>query len=248
MATKTLNAHVDYFGLVESSGGALKITDSAENKTNTSVSGANLYGDITVVDTFGETAAPTANYELTDNLTDATMPEMGAVVSVDGLAKPFVLGGLSINTSTGAAPTVSASGQMVQAGATQLRKYTLPGINLTPRHRAQDFMNLCTIKKGTTAADEKEDYGLESVSANFPIEITTAAPGGEVVAYDLHGGMATCDFTMNWYADTAPVVELTDAATELGAAISPVSKSTPRDGYTQYTWQVSFPLVGEEVA
>jgi hypothetical protein len=109
-------------------------------------------------------------------------------------------------------------------------------------------MNLCTIKKGTTAADEKEDYGLESVSANFPIEITTAAPGGEVVAYDLHGGMATCDFTMNWYADTAPVVELTDAATELGAAISPVSKSTPRDGYTQYTWQVSFPLVGEEVA
>jgi hypothetical protein len=109
-------------------------------------------------------------------------------------------------------------------------------------------MGLCTIKKGEKAADEKEDYGLESVSANFPIEITTAAPQGEVVAYDLHGGMATCDFTMNWYADTAPVVALTDAATALGAAIAPISKSTPRDGYTQYTWQVSFPLVGEEVA
>lgn len=248
MATKTLNAHVDYFELVKSSGGALKITDSAENKSNTSVSGANLYGDIIVVDTFGETAAPTANYELVDNLTDATMPEMGAVVSVEGLAKPFVLGGLSINTSTGSAPTVSASGQMVQAGATQLRKYKLPGINLTPRHRAQDFMGLCTIKKGATAADDKEDYGLESVSANFPIEITTAAPQGEVVSYDLHGGMATCDFTMNWYADTAPVVELTDAATDLGAAITPISMTSPRDGYTQYTWQVSFPLVGEEVA
>lgn len=248
MATKTMNAHVDYFGLVESSGGALKITDSAENKSNTSVSGANLYGDITVVDTFGETAAPTANYELVDNLTDATMPVMGAVKSVQGLSKPFVLGGLSINTSTGAAPAVSASGQMVQADATQLRKYTLPGINLTPRHRAQDFMGLCTIKKGTTAADDKEDYGLESVSANFPIEITTAAPQGEVVSYDLHGGMATCDFTMNWYADTAPTVELTAAATDLGAAISPISMTSPRDGYTQYAWQVSFPLVGEEVA
>jgi hypothetical protein len=71
------------------------------------------------------------------------------------------LGGLSINTSTGSAPTVSASGQMVQTGAKQLRKYTLPGINLTPRHRAQDFMNLCSIKKGATAADDKEDYGLD---------------------------------------------------------------------------------------
>ena len=248
MATKTLNAHVDYFGLVQSSGGALKITDSAENKSNTSVSGANLYGDITVVDTFGETAAPTANYELVDNLTEATMPVMGAVKTVEGLAKPFVLGGLSINTSTGAAPVFSASGQMVQAGAKQLRKYPLPGINLTPRHRAQDFLNLCAIKKGSAAADEKEDYGLESVNANFPIEITTASPQGEVVAYDLHGGMATCDFTMNWYADTAPTVELTSTATALGAAITPITKTTPRDGYTQYTWQVSFPLVGEEVS
>ena len=74
-------------------------------------------------------------------------------------------------------------------------------------------------------------------------------PNGEVAAYDLHGGMATCDFTMNWYADAAPTVELTNAANTLGAAISsPVTKSTPRDGYTQYTWQVSFPLTGVEVA
>lgn len=249
MATKTLNAHVDYFGLVKSSNGALKIVDSAENRAKTSVSGANLYGDITVVDSFGETAAPTANYELVDNLTDATMPNMGTVVTVDGLSKPFVLGGLTINTATGSAPAVSASGQMVQTGAKQLRKYVLPGINLTPRHRAQDFMGLCSIKKGSEAADDKEDYGLESVNASFPIEITTAVPQGEVVAYDLHGGMATCVFTMNWYADTAPVVELSKTATDLEATISsPVTKSTPRNGYTQYTWTVSFPFVGEEVA
>jgi hypothetical protein len=110
-------------------------------------------------------------------------------------------------------------------------------------------MGQCSIKKGSAAADDKEDYGLESVNASFPIEITTAVPQGEVVAYDLHGGMATCVFTMNWYADTAPVVELSETATALEATISsPVTKSTPRNGYTQYTWTVSFPFVGEEVA
>lgn len=249
MATTTLNAHVDYFGLVESSSGALKIVDSAENKAKTSVSGANLYGDITVVDAFGETAAPTANYELVDALTDATMPEMGSVITVADLAKPVVLGGLAINTATGSAPTLAASGQMVQTGATQLRRYVLPGFSLTPRHRAQDFLGLCNILKGSAAADPVEDYGLDSVNASFPIEITTAVPNGEVANYDLHGGMATCDFTMNWYASTAPTIALTDAATALGAAISsPVTKTTPRDGYTQYTWQVSFPMTGEEVA
>lgn len=248
MATRTLNAHIDYFGLVESSGGALKIIDSAENKNKTAVSGANLYGDITVVDAYGETAAPSANYELVGNLTEATMPNMGSIVTGEGLDKPVVLGGITISTATGSAPTFAASGQMVQTGAKQLRKYELPGFSLSPRHRAQDFLGFCTIKKGTAAADPVEDYGLTSVNATFPIEITTSMPNGVVASYDLHGGMATCDYSMNWYADTAPTVELSAAATALGAAISsPVTKATPRDGYTQYTWQVSFPMQGEEV-
>ena len=59
--------------------------------------------------------------------------------------------------------------------------------------------------------------------------------------------MATCSYTMNWYASTAPTVALTDAATTLGATISsPVEKSCPEGGYTQYTWTVSFPMKGEE--
>jgi hypothetical protein len=161
---------------------------------------------------------------------------------------PVVLGTVTINTKNGSAPTIAASGQMVQAGATQLRSYTLPALSVLARHRAQDFMGLCTFMIGANDASDVEDYGLESVSATFPIEFTLAQPKGNLATYDLHGGMATCDYTMNWYADTAPTVELTDAAKDLGAAITPVSKSTPRDGYTQYTWQVSFPLVGEEVA
>lgn len=249
MANATFNAGIDYFGLGTSSSGALKVTSSEENRSRQSASGANVYGDAAVVDSWGETAAPSAEYQVVSALTESTFPDLGTVHTVDGIENPVVLGGVTVSTSSGAAPTVSASGQMVQEGAAQLRKYVLPAFSLSPRHRAQDFMGLCSIKKGTADADPSEDYGLESVSAEFPIEFTLAQPKGEVANYDLHGGMASCSYTMNWYAAAAPSISLTAAATALGAAISsPVAKSCPEGGYTQYAWTVSFPLVGEEVA
>lgn len=247
MANPTFNAGIDYFGLGASSTDALKVTSSNENRSKQSASGANLYGDAAVVDSWGETAAPSAEYAVVKALTQETFPALGTVKTVDGIEKPVVLGGVTVSTRSGGAPTVSASGQMVQTGAAQLRKYELPAFSLTPRHRAQDFMGLCAIKAGTADADAAEDYGLESVEAQFPIEFTLAQPKGEVVNYDLHGGMATCSYTMNWYAQAAPSVSLTAAATALGATISaPVAKSCPEGGYTQYTWTVSFPMIGEE--
>lgn len=249
MANATFNAFIDYFNLVSSSDNALKVTGSGENRSKQSTSGANCYGDAAVVDSWGETAAPSSEYEVVAALTQATFPDLGTVHDVDDIAKPVVLGGVSISTSNGNPPTVSASGQMVQADAAQLRKYVLPNFSLTPRHRAQDFMGLCSIKKGSTEASPTDDYGLQSVSADFPIEITLAQPAGEVVNYDLHGGMATCKYSMNWYSGTAPTVSLTAAATALGATISePVAKSNPNGGYTEYSWGVSFPLKGAEVA
>ncbi len=248
MSNATFNAGIDYFGLGTSSSGALKVTSSAENRSGQSASGANLYGDAAVVDSWGETAAPSAEYAVVSALTQATFPDLGTVRTVDGIEGPVVLGGVRISTRSGSAPTVSASGQMVQAGAAQLRRYALPSFSLTPRHRAQDFMGLCSIKKGDSAADPAEDYGLEGVDADFPIEFTLAQPKGEVVNYDLHGGMATCSFTMNWYASAAPAVSLSDAAAALGATLSaPVAKSCPEGGYAQYAWTVSFPMKGEEL-
>jgi hypothetical protein len=245
----TFNAAIDYFGLETASNGALKVTSSKENRSKSSASGANTYGDAARVDSWGETAAPSADYAVVGNLTSATMPDLGTVSTIEDIAAPVVLGGVTFNTSKGAPPTMSASGQMVQTGAKQLRKYKLPGFSITPRHRAQDMMGLCAIMKGDAAADDSEDYGLESVSASFPINITIAQPKGETKNYDLSGGMATCSYTMNWYASGKPTVSLTEAATALGATMSaPVDKACPEGGYVQYTWTVSFPLIGEEVA
>lgn len=247
MANATFNAGIDYFGLESASSNALKVKSSAENRSMQSASGANTYGDIVKVDGYGETAAPSAEYDVVAELTEDTFPKLGSVNSVTGVDKPVVFGTVTINTQSGSAPTVSVSGTMVQTGAATLRDYELPEMTLTPRHRAQDFLGAVDIKKGTVTASAIDDYGLESVSATFPIEITLAQPKGVVMNYDLHGGTATCSYTMNWYASTAPTIALSTAATTAGFTMSaPVSKADPEGGYTQYTWTVSLPLVGEE--
>ena len=99
------------------------------------------------------------------------------------------------------------------------------------------------------------------MNAQFPIEFTLAQPKGVLKAYDLHGGMATVDFTMNWYASGEPTIAIASTVTlrtssantsntsTVNTTVSnPVAKACPEGGYTQYTWQVSFPLIGYEVA
>lgn len=246
MSNPTFNAGTDYYEMETATGNAVKVTSSNENRSKQSASGANCYGDAVVVDSFGETAAPSSEYQVVGDISLDDL-ELGTVHNVVGIEGPVVRGTLTINTSTGSAPTMSVSGQMVQSGATQLRSYVLPEVTLTARHRAQDFMGLASIKKGNSVARDIDDYGLESCNGTFPIEISLAQPKGVVMKYDIHGGMATCDYTMNWYASTAPTIELSTKATGLGATMSnPASKNCPEGGYTQYTWQISFPLVGEE--
>jgi len=256
MANATFNQAVDYFGLVTQQNTKFKVKSSAENRTKQSASGANSYGDISVVDSYGDTSAPSAEYDIIDALTEATFPALGTCATPTGASKPIVMGTVTINTSNGSAPSVSVSGQEVQTGATTLREYDLPCMSITTRHRAQDFV--CTmsgttrtpimdIKIGANAADPVDDYGLESVSATFPVEFTLCQPQGTLVNYDLHGGTATVSYSINWYAQTAPTIELTTAATTAGYTMSsPVSKSDPENGYSQYTWTVSIPMVGEE--
>lgn len=265
MANPTFNAGVDYFGLETATSNALKVKSSNENRSKQSASGSNSYGDIKAVDSWGETAAPTAEYQVVAECKSSSFADIGGTIisSPTGFDAPLCFGGLSVSTSNGSAPTVTANGQLVQTGATRLRKYSPVGFLLSPRHRAQDFVGTwsgegasavftpcMSIKKGSTAASDIDDYGLESVSGDImPIEFTLAQPKGVTTNYDLHGGTASVSYTMNWYASTAPTIALSTAATSAGFTMStPVSKNDPEGGYTQYTWSVSIPMVGVEVA
>lgn len=259
MANATFNAGIDYFGLEEATSNAIKVKSSAENRSKQSASGANSYGDIKAVDSWGETAAPTAEYQVVSECNSASFADIGGSIipSPEGFSAPLCFGGLSFSTSNGTAPTMSANGQLVQDGAKRLRKYSPVGFKILPRHRAQNcvgtwagnvFTPCIEIKKGDAAASDIDDYGLESVSGDImPVEFTLSQPKGVTFNYDLHGGTATVSYTMNWYASTVPTITLSSAAQTAGFTMSaPVGKSDPEGGYTQYTWSVSIPMVGTE--
>ena len=274
MANETFNSGVDHFGLQSGTSNALKVVSSSEGKSKQSASGPNSYDDPAVVDSWGDTAEPSSEYEVVAQLAHTlATPKitLGALVAagssgikVGGAAVPVVIGRLSIRTQAGSSPKVSVTGKAVQTGAAQLRAYVVPAFTLTPRHRAQDFLGLCTIKKGSgtlTVADDKLDYGLESVNADFPITVTLSQPKGVTLGYDLHGDMITVDYTMNWYATGEPTIVLASSvALRTSSASSnntsnvtptmstPESAAHPEGGYTQYTGQVQIPLIGYEVA
>ena len=274
MANQTFNTGIDYWSLESGTSNAVKVKSSRENRSKQSTSSPNSYDDPAVVDSWGETAEPSSDYDVVAALTHTlASPKvtLGALVaagssnvSIGGAAVPLVKGTLRINTQVGSAPTITLSGKAVHTGATALRSYIPPAFSLTPRHRAQDMFSLCTIKKGSgtlTVADDKTDYGMQSINAELPIEITLTQPKGQTLAYDLHGGMVTVDFTMNWYASGEPTIVVADTVTlKTSSAASnntsnvsttmstPVAKENPEGGYTQYTWQVSFPFIGFEAS
>ena len=271
-STSTLRSKIDYFALVTAIGATkVKCVASSENPTAQQTSGPNTFGDPVVVDMYGQTAAPSSEYEVIGDISSQaiTLGTLNTANTVLGTANlPVCLGGLSIATQTGSAPKITANGQALFTGAAQLRAYRLPAFTLSPRHRAQSiFANpLVTIKYDTDKpALNTFDFGLSSVNANFPIEFSLALPQGVMLGYDLHGGAVTVDYAFNWYrTDHLPEIAINTAnypGSVMPIAIgtneyfnapitltNPVGRSDPENGYTQYSFQVSFPLVGAEVA
>lgn len=257
--SQTYNQAIDYFGLETTLSNSVKVTSSSENRSMQTSTGPNTYGDIVAVDAYGDTAAPQAEYQVIGDVDDKHLVDAGgSLKTVVGMTGPVVFGSLSFSTSNGSAPTMSASGQMVQQGAVRLRKYTPIAFKITARHRAQNcigtwdgsnFVPAVIIKKGSAVASDITDYGLESVSGDLmPIELTTGMPKGVLRTYDIHGGTATISYSMNWYASVAPTIELSEAAQTAKMILSaPQTKSDPENGYTQYTWSISVPMFGSEV-
>lgn len=102
MALKT---KVDYYGL---GGSGWEVSDTSENRAigyNAQAQGPD--GFIVAVDAGGETVAPEVNYIATSNATLGTIV-LGSVQTI--LNKSVALGGITINTSAGAAPTMTATG------------------------------------------------------------------------------------------------------------------------------------------
>lgn len=239
MASPTFNAGADLFGIAVEN--VVEVTAENENKSAQSAEGTNTYGDVINVDQYGETSTPSCDYKVVGEWTTFAK-NIGAVT--DGI----VFSGISINTSSTSAPTVTANGTKVQSGAVQLRKYVLPSFTVTPRHRAQDIFGILSVKVGASEADDATDYGLSSANYSANGTVTLGDPKGVVKSYDIHGAALEASFTVDWYASTAPTIDLNATAKSAGWIISsPVTRSCPENGYTQYTFSARRNLIGEEI-
>ena len=64
MGSKSFNQGIDYFALETATSNALKVKSSAENRSGQTATGPNTEGDVAAVDAYGETAAPSAEYDV----------------------------------------------------------------------------------------------------------------------------------------------------------------------------------------
>lgn len=226
MANGGFNAATDIFGL----GAAFKVKTNQMNATGSLAECKDRFGDVTHRDRWGDRIAPTAEYEVADDVTE--LPALGGVVVIDG--KSVAIASIVINTQIGAAPTVTVTGVQVQDGASAIRTYACPGVSVSPRHRAQDI----TGDLGATTPAT-----LNSASFTFSADITIAEPQGVIIASDCSNGRYEASYT-HAVGDGNPVNA--PAVTGNKVVSAPVSKTSPENDYTSYTYTVSGTLTGTE--
>lgn len=229
MALKT---KTDYFNL---GGSGWEVSDTSENRAigyTAEAQGPN--GFIVAVDAGGENVNPQVNYVATS---DATLNSvvLGSVQTI--LTKKVALGGITINTSAGEAPTMTATGSQIEDNGTAHCTCTLSGISVSGLFHAQDF-GLFTITNG-----QLTDSQL-SIEAN----INTAVLDGVIKASDLVGGKITISGTVIGVSDagaiTTPTLAVQTPSGNVGTGVitQPLTETNPNGSFPEYSFTVEFPL------
>jgi len=214
----SLATQVDYFGLSDTN---LKLISSTENKTTQAAEATDARGDFIVRDLYGESIAPSCEYKLAADLAKAI--SLGSVTSTG--TKKVVLTKLSIKTSAGSEPQISASGESIQDAGTVSSTVALGTVAVSVRHKAQILASAFTLSGDGCALNE--------CSIDYEATISKATKAGEVIAHDVHEGKATVSATIIQTGETKPVIT---AGTEWDIT-APLTESDPDTA--QASWTVS---------
>lgn len=220
------NAATDIFGL----GDAFAVKGANLNKSCSTAECKNYLGDVTHRDQHSERIAPTAEYELLEEITEIDF--LGKVIEIGG--KTVAIESVSVNTAVGSAPTISVTGKQIEDGGTAKRTYECPAVKVTPRHRAQDI---------TGDLGETTPATLTSASFTFSVDITTAENKGVICASDCSNGRYEASYT-HIVGDGSEVTAPAVSGSKVVSA--PVSKNMPENGYVEYTYAINGTLTGEE--
>lgn len=227
-----LKAKTDYYNL---SASGWEVSDTSENRTigyNAQAQGPD--GFIVAVDAGGENIAPEVNYVATSQAT-LNGVVLGSVSTI--LNKQVALGGITINTSAGAAPTMTASGSQIEDNGTAHCTCTLSGVTVSPLYHAQTF-GLFTVTNGQ----------LTQSTLTIDANIATTTIDGTIKSSDLVGGTLQITGTVIGVSDTGvistPTVTIGTPSGSVGAGVmtQPLTETNPNGDFPSYSFTIEFPL------
>lgn len=181
-------------------------------------------GTIVAQEVFGENMAPSADYAIKGTFAPSAGDiKLGAVTTYK--TKRVALTNLTINTSAGGEPTVSASGEQVEesTAGTCPALYSIPAFSLGPCHHAKILFSAFTLS-GTGCHLQSANYTASCENGKATVE-------GAVVAHGVFGAKIECQVEIIQTGTTEPTL-----APGTGWKItSPLAETNPDAEYPTFS-------------
>lgn len=217
-----LPTKTDFVGLATT---GLELRDNGLGKSATFLEKTGANGAYVAAELFGAVAAPTCDYAITGSLSAFTK-NLGQVYS--STTEKYALQSITINTSAGGEPTVSASAVQIEDGASRtVCVFATPSVSLSPAYHALDF--------GAFSYTESSTLALQSSTLTAEATINTSTINGEPKASDATAGKATVSATF-WNNSDTTAPSVTEGS---GWTQSAPFTCTGADG-DFFTWTVSY--------
>ena len=214
---------VDHYGLTNNNAPLVVIEndDGASNEYNEYHAQNGSFIDHIV---YGEKMEPSDTIELTGDWSiSADTVKLGGVSTVD--QKKFALSEVSIETTAGELPSVTASGKQVQNYSVTVRYYAIPSVTVKNDETAQVLWDAFTLS-GTGCHLQSAKY---TAKAEIPTKDKDAFP----LAFGVSEGVIECEAEIIQCSNTEPTITAGE-----GWHISDNPKATNPDSDCP-TWSVT---------
>lgn len=227
------NTHIDHFGLLTTSAGALY-----QRKSGKQVSPGNVgeaeddIGDVIAIDKNGERSKLQSDYLVQGDLAMDTAVVLGTLID----ATKALLVEVNVTTEKGKAPELSASGEKMNAEATQGATITLPEFTVAKLHKAQILFGAFTLA-GTGCK-------LNKCSAKVNCNNSLGEVAGEIKSHDVQRGMIEVQADIIQSGATAPTITAANGF----IIVDGPSLDNPEGGHDMWTVTLRKPLTTTPVS
>ena len=217
---------VDPFGISSST---LAVKSTSDGNSGSVAEATDENGTIVAQESYGNRMSPSAEYALKKETTFDEIV-LGGVTTYK--TKRVVLTQLTINTSAGGEPTISASGEEIEASAdgTCPATYTIPEFTLGVCHHAKILFSAFSLS-GTGCYLNSANYTAQCENGTAMIE-------GAVVAHGVYG--AYLEVTAEIVATSGTVPTVTPG--QGWVVSSPLAETNPDADYPTYSITLRKPI------